>query len=848
MRKFSLLELVKSGGYDASLMTTYAINFPVYEQLLLRKLISGGCRYNVVVADRQQLALSWASRELRPDLAGIAYTLMPIQMGGAFHPKIWFLAGRKKAALVVGSHNLTLAGLGYNKELTTLVELGPEPDIELDGLCRDAWQAVKTWVHQCDQHLPKAVCDAVLRFEEFIVPYLRTPSPQPAVEFHSQGAHQSALLDAVTVGIAEEVRRIAVLGPYFDASFEFLKVLHKRWPSAKLAVGITPEALADDKILELRYARCVDASRLAGQDRSAFVHAKALYLESRRGQHVLAVGSANPSAPAWLRGDSGRNAEAAFVWRGIVAQRNAEAIGLTRLFDLPPLTAQEVEARLGTQSDEPPNEGPSSMIGVASMDHASRAIEIVIGGELEATRFELRSRDDVVLDKGTLTGKGTISLHVPTTVALQKVHSVQLALRNGVVLIAWLHHTSTIDSLGNQSVKDQVKRALASLTNDEGNLAEVLDAVQKVIFEDEPGVVIHAPVGMTSRKKKGESDVQVQPDTLAVAAASISRRKNKVQVLKSGDLAYLIDVLIRRLAVERPPSESTDRLGRTEEEQIGKDDDDLSKPAERTAQPAMPDAELATLIGRKVNRLVIKLAGYLEDTVWEPQRIAPAIARVIAVLALLRELRRIELLPRWRAVGGTLVPRNAKAELFSVAAEFLLSESHSLLSQFETLVGASTEEAGHARSLLTWLAWDIGSEFTRRFTWSLDTEELKRKVEANAVLFELLPQVVSHTEELAAVRESFTLTTPKTLAARQRQHEWLERHVGLGKKWLDLTATPFNSIPIKTSLELGDLAVVTSDKKPRLRVVAEIGDNHIGLSKVSGIVRFQRDHVLGVQT
>lgn len=108
--KLALLDLIRAGGYDASLITTYSISFDVYEQLVLRKLVGGGCRYNVVLADQQQVAAAWATPELRPSLAGSAYTLAPIRMAGAFHPKVWFLAGRKKALLAVGSHNLTLAG------------------------------------------------------------------------------------------------------------------------------------------------------------------------------------------------------------------------------------------------------------------------------------------------------------------------------------------------------------------------------------------------------------------------------------------------------------------------------------------------------------------------------------------------------------------------------------------------------------------------------------------------------------------------------------------------------------------------------------------------------------------
>ena len=41
-----------------------------------------------------------------------------MKAGGSFHPKIIVLLGKKKGIAVVGSHNLTLAGFGSNRELT----------------------------------------------------------------------------------------------------------------------------------------------------------------------------------------------------------------------------------------------------------------------------------------------------------------------------------------------------------------------------------------------------------------------------------------------------------------------------------------------------------------------------------------------------------------------------------------------------------------------------------------------------------------------------------------------------------------------------------------------------------
>lgn len=57
----SLLEVIKRGGYEASLITTFNATLPFYEEVLLRKLVGAGCRHNVVLMDRQQCAVAWGA-------------------------------------------------------------------------------------------------------------------------------------------------------------------------------------------------------------------------------------------------------------------------------------------------------------------------------------------------------------------------------------------------------------------------------------------------------------------------------------------------------------------------------------------------------------------------------------------------------------------------------------------------------------------------------------------------------------------------------------------------------------------------------------------------------------------
>jgi len=80
---------------SASIITTYSINLPFYEDVILRHLQAAGSRLNVVLVDAGELAKSFLD-------------------GGAFHPKIIALFSDAGMRIAVGSHNLTEAGCGRN--------------------------------------------------------------------------------------------------------------------------------------------------------------------------------------------------------------------------------------------------------------------------------------------------------------------------------------------------------------------------------------------------------------------------------------------------------------------------------------------------------------------------------------------------------------------------------------------------------------------------------------------------------------------------------------------------------------------------------------------------------------
>ena len=135
--KVSLLDELRKGGYEASLITTFNAYLPFYEEVVLRRLVNAGVRHNVLLMDSRQYAASMASHP--PRLAGRRYTLLPMKVPGAFHPKLIFLAGKNKGLVIVGSHNMTLAGFGFNRELTNVVRIQGAEDSAGISIALGAW-------------------------------------------------------------------------------------------------------------------------------------------------------------------------------------------------------------------------------------------------------------------------------------------------------------------------------------------------------------------------------------------------------------------------------------------------------------------------------------------------------------------------------------------------------------------------------------------------------------------------------------------------------------------------------------------------------------------------------------
>ena len=840
----SILDVVKRGGYEASLITTFNATLPFYEEVVLRRLMAAGSRYNVVLMDAAQCAQAWASEASRPRLAGHAYTLVPMKTAGAFHPKVCLLAGPKKASVLIGSHNLTLSGFGYNREISNWIEVGGTRDTEGVAALADTWGLIAQWVTQQHANLPGSIIDSVLALSNFVSPLTQKTKAFGESGVLGQAPGGPSLLDQVAERVLGRVQRIVVMGAFFDAKCELLRELERRWSEAAVTVLIDPETVHLDADLKGLRSMFVSARDAWPESKISYLHAKAIYFETDAGD-VLVSGSANPSRPAWIASAGSGNVEVVYLQVGADARISAQALELTKAFACEALDFKTLKGVLDRSNAE----------GMHVISVAEAICVAVSDVESDSIRLFLPAGFEPVSVTGFGAGESQISLarffietsrlmRVELEGQITQVRSLVVLGLNGSSLRALVHHPAALNGLCQSKRQTVLREALGALGSGEGDLGRLIATVEKVIFSDDVGNDMRSFARMNSKDGK-VTELPARPESLGVHVADLPKQRKKHRMLKSGDLAYLLDVLIRRLGLEPDAGPSNkDDLGRSEEELVGQDDE--TPPDVPRASPSIDDNQIAEIVARKAKTLVRRMIGQLEMASKDANKAGMAIVQLVAVLALLRELRRLRLALRWR-LKQSFVNEVDRRALLDGAMAWLFGRNSMALSKLVSAADEPLEEVSYLKSLLLWLAWDIGEELTDRISPLMDADESMGCVRSNAILFELFPSTATDSDELAELERSIRMTVMPTGEEAAKAAAWVARHLEVGLQVLESAENAANS---DVPLRVGELVSVSGANPRRRRVITSVIGNEFSVWEFDGLRSFvrQRNHVEHEQT
>jgi|GEM_PF-881004 hypothetical protein len=745
--RISLINEIKSGGYEASLLTTFNTYLPFYEDVVLRHLMGSGIRHNVLMMDATQVAI--AVDQHPPYAAGRFYTLAPVKVGGAFHPKVILLVGKNKGTLLVGSHNLTLSGFGYNRELTNLIRCQGAEDVEGAALLASAWRSILDWAGSQATALPEHLLAMIRKVEEF-TPWLEVKND--AVPDHCRvlatgrdtGSLWQQLVDFVGT---EPVHRVTVSGAFFDANLAFLARIQEELAPAELYVGIDPDTVQMPAGKTLPGVSLVNCSGLGpaeqGGNHAGYLHAKSILIERQDGETILAVGSANPSYPAWLAPGLTQNVEMIIARKGAEARAAAEELGLMTVASMPPLTEDDWQ-QIDTNWRREVSEGSSRESTQVIIALASETdIHFRVSGESLPATIECElfagAQNQPVIRPAALVGEeyilSTLDVSVPAT-------RLRFAFADRT-FTGLIQHVKQMEGLSRTTAQRRFNEALDSLSTGAPNLDQFVECVKDIIrLSDSVPTKKGALKQVGTQGRDHTADTQKEGAELSISQQEVAEQEacRKQRMRGSDDLAYLLDVLLYHLRDETPAGvddtlEDRDAMGRSEEEQVDADDDEPATelpPATDSAQPSAATgrdplqvchAKVGSLVDAACDRLTALSQGKIP--------LEQLVVILAGILAALRLMRGLEGKVPWIGAGQTAFPPKERRRLFSKIAEVLYDGEMSIINlAMQQRHLTEFDEFSRLKGLIIWLAAESDIQFAdqKPFNESLEECHVRRSV------------------------------------------------------------------------------------------------------------------------
>ena len=299
-------------GFHSAIVTSFAIEFAAFEEVMLPQLSIGGASNVLLIADARMVTMGLSDGSALPEALGRDYLLhSPPVADGLFHPKIVLQIGREGARCFVSSANVTGAGLGGNVEVVVEIECGVELSAERE-VVRSAWrylnaivpqtagaaQEALTWARERARWLDEpGGTDAVQSLEnETLIAFLARPGGTGI------GARFAEMIGG------EAVERLVLISPYWGEDDAAIAALESLLSPARTSIlldvdrhhfPVTAQLPAHREIIDISDWRP-----------SRFTHGKVLIAVTRDHDHVLS-GSTNCTVAALgSDGFAGSNAEA----------------------------------------------------------------------------------------------------------------------------------------------------------------------------------------------------------------------------------------------------------------------------------------------------------------------------------------------------------------------------------------------------------------------------------------------------------------------------------------------------------------------------------------------------------
>ena len=543
---------------------------------------------------------------------------------------------------------------------------------------------------------------------------------------------------------------------------------------------------------------------------SRYLHAKGLFVRVQGGESIFVSGSANPSAPAWLAEGAAGNVELMLVRRGNTATITAKEMGFASITQMPLLQASDWATIAENRKEVQDDAKPLGKVGLAVVEGEQVFVDLGQAKDFLHAPLALLGLEGQEITR-TIGFKQQKNLCIATFPLDKLITAVRLRClgRAGQQAEFLLHHVREVEEHARTGVQKRFKDALLSLQTDSPNIGLLIDCIDKIIFSDasKRGSVIPKS---TSGRDHDSVDENQEHTSLAIDVSETKKRKSKIRLTHSGDFAYLLDALIYHLRLEQDKRvEDLDHFGRSEEEQVGSDDEEDDESHQMTGQRRV---DLLKFCHSKVHTVVNRMIAQLRAYATQKQPLGDVLVRLLGVLAVLRELRGCDGRVQWVEKGKTTVPHEERRHLFDEIMYTLFEGKTSLL-HLNSLGEEFThsDDVARLKGLLVWLAWDCGLVLDLQKPFMESLEQLETRLRRNAMMLALAQAVETDNVVIDEARQSIG-----SLSASEM--DWLKSFHALARQ-CDAIRRGDTELHTPDDAKPGDIALHKTIKNWDLRIV-----------------------------
>lgn len=316
LQKLNLHDRLKKHAFEHALLTTYNFGVRFFEDYALEnfKSLQDNGNVSVLLDDGEYQDLLKAALdapESFPKHANLHYLLHPIRVPGVFHPKVFMFAGKRRGLLVIGSANLTEAGIGSNAEMVATFDYEEGKNEETLPL----FQAALQFFEQLASRWPSEQLNSNLQSMLAEVPWLSKEAVRNAqtnlpILLNNLDA---PLWDQLVSRLPGPATHVSVLSRFFDDHPGLADVALATTKAKKLTLytqnGIT--TLTNAWLGSPAFSKgqmAINLCRYSDEEYFQQLHGKA-FAFTCGSQVVLAMGSANFTTAALRRTADNGNVE-----------------------------------------------------------------------------------------------------------------------------------------------------------------------------------------------------------------------------------------------------------------------------------------------------------------------------------------------------------------------------------------------------------------------------------------------------------------------------------------------------------------------------------------------------------